>query len=171
MLEGFRRLSFSWYVAQTYPNAENAARRRLGRQFFATHLPIRTVRVARRGEIVEHHGPCFPGYLFILLNISRGEDKWKASTCTRSVLRLLPSSESPIAIPSDYVLGLHEAELDGALVAGVVKPGSRLRVYRGALANRVVECIDSVDGMVRALMDCFGRQTIVRIPVQNVTVL
>jgi hypothetical protein len=52
------------------------------------------------------------------------------------------------------------SKLDGALVSGLVKPGSRLRVYRGALARQVVEClaVDDHRGLVHALWSCFGRQ-------------
>ena len=164
-------LCFLWYVAQTYPLREEAAQRRLNRQFFATHLPLRTTRSARRGQIVERRSPCFPGYLFVLLDVSGADERWKQVNSTRAVMHLLPSSERPIAIKTEEVLSLHEAELDGALVSGMVTPGSRLRVYRGALANQVVQCIDCVDGMVSALLSCFGRETRVSIPVGNVTVL
>jgi transcriptional antiterminator RfaH len=104
-------MTFHWYVAQTYPNAEAAAERRLNRQLFATHLPCRTTRVPRHGKIAEHVEPCFPGYLFILLDVV-GET-WKGATYTRGVLRLLPVSDNPIAVRTEEVLELHQAELDG----------------------------------------------------------
>jgi transcription antitermination factor NusG len=164
-------LSFSWYVCQTHPNAEAAAERRLNRQLFATHLPRRLTRTPLRGRIAEHTSPCFPGYLFVLLDLA-GE-AWKASTYTRGVLRLLPTSESPIAVLTSEVIDLHLAELDGALVSGLVRPGARLRVYRGALARQVVEClkVDDEKGIVRALWDCMGRKVEATIPLDNVTVL
>src|SRR5262249_21524477 len=81
--------------------------------FFATHLPRRTTRVPRRGKIMERAGPCFPGYLFVLLDLA-GE-AWKAATYTRGVLRLLPVSERPLPVETSEVLELHQAELDGAL--------------------------------------------------------
>ena len=164
-------LCFLWYVAATYPLREAVAQRRLNRQLFATHLPLRTTRTARRGQIVERRSPCFPGYLFVLLDLAATDDRWKQVNSTRAILRLLPSSERPIAIRTEEVLALHEAELDGALVSGMVTPGSRLRAYRGALANQVIQCIDCVDGMVSALLSCFGRETRVSIPVGNVTIL
>ena len=49
---------------------------------------------------------------------------------------LLPISERPLPVQTSEVLELHQAELDGALVSGIVTPGSRLRVYRGALVPR-----------------------------------
>jgi transcriptional antiterminator RfaH len=162
---------FRWYVAQTHPNAEAAAQRRLGRQLFATHLPRRTSRVSRRGRVVERISPCFPGYLFVLLDVA-GET-WKAATYTRGILRLLPISDAPIAVKTDEVLELHQAELDGALVSGLVKPGSKLRVYRGALARQVIEClaVDDKRGLVRALWTCFGSRVEMQIPLDAVTVL
>jgi transcriptional antiterminator RfaH len=162
---------FRWFVAQTHPNAEAAAERRLNRQLFATHLPRRTTRVSRRGRIREHVTPCFPGYLFVLLDLA-GE-AWKSATYTRGVLRLLPASDAPIAVATTEVLELHEAELDGALVSGLVKPGSKLRIYRGALARQVVEClaVDDHKGLVHALWSCFGRPVECSVPLDAVTVL
>jgi transcription antitermination factor NusG len=89
-------MAFHWYVAQTYPNAEASAERRLNRQLFATHLPRRTTRTLRLGKIVERAGPCFPGYLFVPLDVA-GET-WKGACYTRGVLRLLPISERPLRV-------------------------------------------------------------------------
>ena len=164
-------MSHRWYVAQVYPNCESVAERRLNRQLFATHLPRRTTRTPRRGRIVERLNPCFPGYLFILLDLA-GE-AWKAATYTRGVLRLLPISERPLPVQTAEVLELHQAELDGALVSGIVTPGSRLRVYRGTLARQVVEClaVDDERGIVHALWEALGRKIETTIPIDAVTVL
>ena len=164
-------MTYRWFVAQVYPNSEAAAERRLNRQLFATHLPRRTTRVPRRGKIMERAGPCFPGYLFVLLDIA-GE-AWKAATNTRGVLRLLPVSERPLPVQTSEVLELHQAELDGALVSGIVTPGSRLRVYRGALARQVVEClsVDDERGVVHALWEALGRRVECSVPLDAVTVL
>jgi transcription antitermination factor NusG len=157
-------------LRQTHPNAEGAAERRLNQQLFATHLPHRTTRVSRHGKITEHVSPCFPGYLFLLLDLA-GE-AWKSACHARGVLRLLPASGAPIAV-TDEALELHQAELDGALVSGLVKPGSKLRVYRGALTRQVVEClaVDDHRGLVRALWSCFGRQVECSVPLDAVTVV
>jgi transcriptional antiterminator RfaH len=162
---------FRWYVAQVYPNAEAAAERRLNRQLFATHLPRRTTRTPRRGRIVTRLNPCFPGYLFVLLDIA-GE-AWKSACYTRGVLRLLPISECPLPVQTAEVLELHQAELDGALVSGIVTPGSRLRVYRGALARQVVEClaVDDERGIVHALWEALGRRVECSVPLDAVTLV
>jgi transcriptional antiterminator RfaH len=162
---------FRWYVIQTHPNCEAAAERRLNRQLFATHLPRRTTRVPRRGKIMERASPCFPGYLFVLLDLV-GES-WKSATYTRGVARLLPVSERPLPVETAEVLELHQAELDGALVSGIVTPGSRLRVYRGALARQVIEClaVDDERGLVKALWDCFGRKVETVVPLDAVTLV
>jgi transcriptional antiterminator RfaH len=161
-----------WYVAQTHPNAEAAAERRLKRQRFATYLPRCTTRAWRYGKVVEHVRPCFPGYLFVRLDLDGGE-AWKAACYTRGVLRLLPVSDNPIAVKTDEVMELHQAELDGALVSGLVAPGAKLRVYRGALARQVVQClaVDDHRGRVLALWQCFGREVRVKLRLSEVTVL
>ena len=164
-------MAYLWYVAQTHPNAEAAAERRLNRQFFATHLPRRTIRAPRHGKIVARAAPCFPGYLFVLLDVA-GE-AWKSACYTRGLMRLLPISERPLPVQTSEVLELHQAELDGALVSGIVEPGSRLRVYRGALARQVIEClaVDDERGLVHALWNCMGRRTEITVPLDAVTVL
>jgi transcriptional antiterminator RfaH len=164
-------MSYRWFVAQVYPNCESVVERRLNRQLFATHLPRRTTRVPRRGKIMERAGPCFPGYLFVLLDLA-GE-AWKSACYTRGVLRLLPVSERPLPVQTSEVLELHQAELDGALVSGIVTPGSRLRVYRGALARQVVHCIavDDERGIVRALWEALGRRVECSVPLDAVTLV
>lgn len=164
-------MSFRWYVIQTHPNAEAAVERRLGRQQFVTHLPRRTTRAVYHGRVVEQRGPCFPSYLFTLLDCD-GE-AWKAVASTRGVLRLLPKSDAPVAVQTDEVVSLHEAELAGALVTGRVMPGERLIVWQGVLARRVVEClsVDDEHGLVKALFSCFGRQVSATLRLDEVTVL
>ena len=65
------------------------------------------------------------------------------------------------------------AELDGALVSGTVTPGSKLRVYRGALARQVVRClaVDDQKGLAVALWSCLGREVRTTIRLDEVTVL
>lgn len=165
-------MTFRWYVAQTKPNAERAAQRRLNRQRFATHLAMRTTRTAVRGVIVEHLSPLFPGYLFVLLDVAAADEHWKHVNSTRAVMTLLPTSERPIAIRhSSDIESLHEAERDGILVSGIVLPGATVRVYRGALVSQVLEVIDCVDDCVRALWDCMGAKRVVSVPLDDVTVL
>jgi transcription antitermination factor NusG len=120
---------------------------------------------------MERAGLCFPGYLFVLLDIA-GE-AWKAATYTRGVLRLLPISERPLPVETSEVLELHQAELDGALVSGIVTPGSRLRVYRGALTRQVIEClaVDDEKGLVNALWECMGRKVETIVPLDAVTLV
>jgi len=102
-----------------------------------------------------------------------GGEAWKSAIYTRGVLRLLPVSDNPIAVRTDEVLKLHQAELDGALLSGSVTAGSRLRVYRGALAHQVVEClaVDDERGIVRALWEALGRRVECSVPLDAVTVL
>jgi hypothetical protein len=99
------------------------------------------------------------------------DERWKQATYTRGILRLLPISERPLPVLTSDVIGLHEAELDGALVSGTVTPGSQLRVYRGALARQVVHCISVDDGrgLVRALWQALGREVEATIPLDAVT--
>jgi hypothetical protein len=84
------------------PQRRCPAEWRLNRQFFATHLPHRTTRISRHGRITERLSPCFPGYLFLLLDLA-GE-AWKSAAHTRGVLKLLPISDAPIAVRAAEVI-------------------------------------------------------------------
>jgi hypothetical protein len=113
-------------------------------------------RTPYHGRIAERISPCFPSYLFVLLDVA-GE-ALKAATYTRHCApasRLRSSDRGEERGGDRAVRG---AELDGASVTGFVTPGSRLRVYRGALAGQAIECltVDDERGLVRALWDCFN---------------
>jgi hypothetical protein len=104
-------MAFAWYVAQTYPNAEAAAERRLNRQLFATHLPRRTIRTPLRGKIVARAAPCFPGYLFLLLDLA-GEDWKDIATGTRQA-RHMPGADRV------GMYGEHNGDRPGRLPGGL----------------------------------------------------
>jgi len=165
-------MSLQWYVAQTKPNSEYQAQRRLRRQGFITYLPLNTIRRAVRGRAVDRREPLFHGYLFVLMEIDDPEDEhWKSVNGTRAVMGLLPSSAAPQRIDRTEIEEMHYAEHEGYFRSGTVEPGDRLMVFKGHLVGQVLECISSGKDRVTALWDCISSRVVVDVPLLDVTVL
>lgn len=163
-------MAFAWYVAQTKPNAERIAVRRLNEQSFTTYLPLLTSRHAKNGRVTERKTPLFRGYLFISLDLL--DDYWKRVNSTYAVLALLPRSDNPVSIAGRHVESLRTAELNGYFRAGAILPGDRVQVFRGTLAGQVLECIDGGGGSrIKCLWSCLGAMRVVSVPIVDVTVM
>lgn len=171
-------MAFDWYVAQTKPNAEYAARKRLRRQGFEVYLPQRVDRIVRHGRVVRMSKPLFPSYLFVKLDVKMGTgENWRAVNSTRSVQRLMPSADNPRPIGRREVNALRAAEAAGAFGAQLddeqkaFKPGSKLKVLKGSLAGQVIEALAHGGNTVQALWDCLGRRTVITVPSSHVSLL
>jgi transcriptional antiterminator RfaH len=147
-----------WHVVQTQPRAEARAVLNLERQSFSVFCPwvhktVRHARAVRKGL-----APLFPGYLFILLKISR--DHWRSVNGTRGVVRLITQGDLPLAIPAGIVEAL-KARMDseGALDwSSSLRVGQTVRVSEGPFADFVgtLEQLDTT-GRVQVLLDLLGR--------------
>lgn len=162
-------MALGWCVAQTKPNAERQVRRRLRDQLFAAYLPLLTVRRAVLGRMVERQVPLFPGYLFVEIDLDA--ERWKAVTNTRGMLALLPTSERPISVTPQVIDDLRTAEYGGLFKRGVVRPGERVRVFRGTLVDQVLECIETNGDRLKLLWVCLGAPRVVYARISDVTVL
>jgi len=161
-------MALSWYVAQTKPQSEAIADKELANQAFTTYLPRVTVRrkvVGRMSEVLE---PLFRGYIFVALDLAA--DHWKAVNSTRGVLALLPRPAEPQSIAASEIDGLKELEGQGLFKTGAVKPGEKVRVWRGSLADHVLECIEDRGARIRCLWACFGAPRVVDVALSDVTV-
>ncbi len=76
-----------WFVVRTQPHREAQAERQLANQDYRIFLPRfrKSRRHARKFEIVS--APLFPGYLFVILDLTR--DRWRSVNGTHGVDRLL----------------------------------------------------------------------------------
>jgi len=158
-----------WYVCQTKPNSERQVRRRFEDQGFLAYLPLLSARRAINGRILERKAPLFPGYVFVTLDTD--DDEWKPATATKGVLTLLPSSERPRAISARDVEAIRSAESAGLFRSGVVRPGERVRMFRGTLVDQVLECIESKGDRLKLLWNCLGAPRVVYARISDVTVL
>jgi transcriptional antiterminator RfaH len=162
-------MAYEWYVAKTKPNVERKAKEWLEDQSFACYLPWLLIRKAHYGSMISIREPLFRGYLFVSLDLD--EDGWKCVNSTRYVMGLLPRPDFPLAISTSEVEGLRLEEQAGHFRAGDVFPGDRVRVFRGFLADQVLECIASQGDRIKALWACFGAPRVVDVPTADVTVL
>ena len=86
-----------WFVARVHPLRESSAQLNLHRLGFRSFAPRvrRTVRHARKLRNVL--APLFPGYIFLILDLSR--DRWRSVNSTFGVASLIMGAEQPIPVP------------------------------------------------------------------------
>src|SRR6516164_3214575 len=93
-----------WFVARVLPHQENRAQFNLNRLGFRSFLPRlrRTVRHARR--LRDTLQPLFPGYIFIVIDLSK--QRWRSIHGTFGVASLIMGAEQPVPVPPGVVEGL-----------------------------------------------------------------
>jgi transcription antitermination factor NusG len=155
-LEGGER----WFVARVHPNRENRAqfnRERLGFRSFAPKIG-RTVRHARKLRHVL--APLFPGYVFLILDLSR--DRWRAVNSTFGVASLIMGAEQPMPVPRGVVEALAISEDSGHVRSdNDLEIGQKVRILSGPFADalcrlRLVHLDDR--GRVRVLLEIMGTE-------------
>ena len=111
-----------WLVVNTQPHKESYALENLERQGFTVYCPkvVKRVRHARRA--FDAHRPLFPSYLFV--NVASTQGRWRPVQSTFGVRTIVFQGEQPGLIPSTFVDGLRDREVDGV----VIKPSQRLEV-------------------------------------------
>lgn len=158
-------LNERWFVVRAKPHREALAARQLENQSYRVFLPLllKGRRHARKFETVA--APLFPGYLFMILNLTW--DRWRSVNGTHGVDRLLTQGGRPAPVPH----GLVEQLLAAANQDGVVrhstdlKPGQTVRVSAGPFADLVgrLQPLDD-PGRVRILLVLLGGQVPVSLP-------
>lgn len=150
----------SWYVAQVKPNADQIAKRNLGRQGFRTFQPMEMRTLARRGRLIEQICPFFSGYLFV--SYPAASAPWSLVSSTYGVSRLVRFGERPAAVPDSVMADLFGAcdQNDVISVTPALAPGDWVEVARGPLTNFVghVQRL-AADQRAIILLDIIGKQT------------
>lgn len=141
-------LILAWAVATCAPNCEALATRGLERQGIVCYHPrFRAVKVVK---------PLFPGYLFV-----QQLSVWRSLLGTHGITGLLGSGGSPVLLSDGVVEGVRDLEGREGLVElpDPFKPGVRVRVARGSLADLEGVC-DAVDERrVFVLLKFLGQET------------
>jgi transcription antitermination factor NusG len=107
--------------------------------------------------------PLFPGYIFVILNLSR--DRWRSVNSTTGVASLVMGVDKPMAVPSGVVEGLITRESYGTIrLDSDLKVGDRVRILSGPFAETLCN-IERLDdrGRVRVLLEIMGGQVMAQV--------
>ena len=148
-----------WFVARVLSHQENRAQFNLQRLGFRSFVPRlrRTVRHARR--LQETLKPLFPGYIFIIIDLSK--QRWRTVNGTFGVASLIMGAEQPKAVP----LGVIETLVASCESRGAVQfddgleIGQKVRILSGPFAETLCRLAHLDDrGRVRVLLEVMGME-------------
>jgi transcription antitermination factor NusG len=147
-----------WFVARVHPSRENSALYNLDRLGFRSFAPrvTRTIRHARKSRTVL--APLFPGYVFIILDLSR--DRWRAVNSTYGVVALIMGAEQPMPVPSGIVEALVMSENSGVVWSdNDLEIGQKVRILSGPFTDALCRLVHLDDkGRVRVLLELMGTE-------------
>ena len=148
-----------WFVARVLHHREASAQFNLHRQGYRSFAPRvrRTIRHARAMRNVI--APLFPGYIFVILDLS--VVPWRCINSTIGVSSLIMSAEQPMPVPPGVVEGLLAAtECSGTVrLDGDLKIGQKLRILSGPFADTLCRLAELDDkGRVRVLFEFLGAE-------------
>lgn len=148
-----------WFVARVQTNRESSAQfnlRRLGFRSFAPRVR-RTVRHARKMRNVL--APLFPGYIFVILDLSR--DRWRSVNSTFGVASLIMGAEQPTPVPQGIVETLAASTESSGTVRldSDLEIGAKVRILSGPFAESMCQLVHLDDrGRVRVLLEFMGAE-------------
>ena len=147
-----------WFVARVHPHRENSAQFNLDRLGFRSFAPRvrRTVRHARKLRNVL--APLFPGYIFLILDLSK--DRWRAVNSTFGVASLIMGAEQPMPAPCGVVEALVISESSGLVsLENGLEIGQKVRILSGPFAETLCRLAHLGDrGRVRVLLEIMGME-------------
>ena len=148
-----------WYAVALQAHADSLAKAHLERQGFTVFAPAvaRTIRHAR--QFVTRHGPLFPGYLFVRLEL--GRDRWRVINGTRGVRGLLTIGDLPARVPDSVMAEL----LNLGEAATPLPPNAALEIVSGPFTGLGAR-LQRLDGAARVtvLMQLIGTELSVSVP-------
>ena len=148
-----------WFVARVHPHRESSAQFNLDRQGFRSFAP-RTRRIVRHARKLRNVlAPLFPGYIFVILDLSK--DRWRNVNSTFGVASLITGVEQPIPVPCGIVEALVTAsEASGILsLDDDLSIGQKVRILSGPFADALCRLVHLDDrGRVRVLLEFMGTE-------------
>jgi len=174
----------AWYVVQTYSGMESAAKRNIDNNIKSQHMEdlifnvlvpeVTDTERKKNGELKEIIVKPYPGYVFIDMIIT--EESWFMVRNTPMVTGFLGSSgggAKPVPLQEDEIIpilkmcGLNTAKpFEG-------KVGQSVRINAGTFSGQegVIDSIELEKGIVKILINVFGRQTVAELEFNEVTIL
>jgi transcription antitermination factor NusG len=148
-----------WFVARVLTHQENRAQLNLDRLGFRSFVPRlrRTVRHARRSQEVLK--PLFPGYIFIIIDLSK--HRWRTVNGTFGIASLIMGAEQPKPVPPHVVEALVvSCENTGTVVLDPdLEIGQKVRILSGPFAETLCRLAHLDDrGRVRVLLEIMGME-------------
>jgi transcription antitermination factor NusG len=147
-----------WFVARVLAHQENRAQFNLYRLGFRNFVPRlrRTIRHARR--LQETLQPLFPGYAFIIIDLSK--HRWRSINGTFGVASLIMGAEQPSAVPPGVVEALASCESGGVVrLDDGLEIGQKVRILSGPFAETICRLAHLDDrGRVRVLLEIMGME-------------
>jgi len=152
-----------WYLVYTEPRREPYAREHLDRQGYDTYLPL-----------YGRSDPLFPRYLFF--RPSRPSQSIAPASSTRGVQAVVRFGCLYARVPQSLIELIREQEtqhLNARPEGRLPRAGQRVRVRSSAPALAGLEGLvhSSADRRVIVLMEILGRQTPVKMQLENVEVI
>ena len=148
-----------WFVARTLSYRENCAQFNVNRLGFRTFFPRarRTVRHARKMRNVL--APLFPGYVFVILDLSR--DRWRSINGSIGVASLIMGADKPMPVPRGVVEALIATRENSETVRldQDLEVGQKVRILSGPFAHALCR-LEQLDdrGRVCVLLEIMGGQ-------------
>lgn len=162
-----------WYVVYTQANAELKALNNLVRQGFTAYLPQfkKIRRHARKSEMVLR--PLFPRYLFVAFDVER--DRWRSILSTYGVANIVGNRSCPEAVPDALVEMLQAHKNDAGSIHPLrlrgIAEGTSVQIEEGIFAGSAATLAEMQDeDRVTVLMNIFGRETSINLPLEAISV-
>ena len=174
----------AWYVIQTYSGMENAAKRNIENNIKSQHMedvifnilvPEETkVERKKNGELKEIVEKSYPGYVFIDMIVT--DESWFMIRNTPMVTGFLGSSgggAKPVPLLDEEILPILKSCGLNTSKPFEGKVGQTVRINSGSFSGQegIIDSIEMEKGIVKVLINVFGRQTVAELSFNEVTIL
>jgi len=160
-----------WYVVHVYSGFEAKAKEallerirqnKMDDKFEEILIPSETVVEVKKGEKRSKSKKCFPGYMFVKMELNN--ETWQLVKNTQRVSGFVGNGTNPPAVSEEEVLRITQQIKEGKMKPKVnieFEKGESVRVKEGPFANfaGVVDEVNSEKGRLKVLVSIFGRST------------
>ena len=167
-----------WYVIHTYSGYENKVKTKLERkvqsmgmedEIFNVVVPMEDDVEVRDGRKKVMKKKVFPGYALVEMIVN--DRSWYVVRNTPGVTGFVGSGTKPIPLTDSEVKRILRTSGDEELRPVLdVEPGQAVHIHSGAFENfpATVTEVDQTKGKLKALVDMFGRETVVELDFDQV---